>query len=103
MKLIARLIERTKRVHMTTLLRISAALTIVGLAMMVWSLLAPTPLPVMLAMSVGQVVGTMAFGLYLFAIVLDLRRDRRARRESAQHLAAEAKRALASRDGEGPA
>ncbi|MDQ3367963.1 MAG: hypothetical protein M3680_21265 [Myxococcota bacterium] len=69
---------------MTKLLRISALLTILGLIFMVWSLLQPTPLPVMLAMSVGQVIGTAAFGLYGFVIVQALRRERRASRDSVQ-------------------
>lgn len=67
---------------MTTLLRISALLTILGLAFMIWSILVPTPLPVMLAMSVGQAIGIAAFGLYGYVILVDLRRVRRARRES---------------------
>ena len=84
--MIAKLVARVKRVQMTTLVRISAALTILGLFFMVWSLLVPTPLPVMLAMSVGQAFGTTAFMLYLVAIVIDLRRGRRAKRESQQDL-----------------
>ena len=84
--MIAKLIARVKRVQMSTILRISAVFTIIGLAMMVWSLLVPTPLPVMLAMSAGQMFGMIAFGLYLTAIVIDLRRDRRAKRESQQHI-----------------
>lgn len=84
MKIVAKLVARAKRLRMATLLRISAVFTIFGLAFMVWSLIVPTPMPVMLAMSVGQVFGTIAFGLYLVAIVIDLRRDRRARRESAR-------------------
>jgi hypothetical protein len=83
---IGKLVARAKRVQMATLLRISAVLTIVGLAMMVWSLLVPTPMPVMLAMSAGQAIGILAFLLYIIAIVIDLRRDRRARRESQQGL-----------------
>ena len=59
------------------LLRISAALTIVALALMVWSMLEPTPLPVMLAMSVGQGIGTIAFGLYLYVVIADFRRERK--------------------------
>ena len=84
--MIAKLVARVKRIKMTTLVRISAAFTILGLAFMVWSLLVPTPMPVMLAMSVGQMFGMMAFGLYLVAIVIDLRRERRAKRESQQSL-----------------
>lgn len=72
----------------TKLLRISALLTILALIFMVWSMLQPTPLPVMLAMSVGQLVGTVAFGLYGYVILVDLRRDRaRKRRESKENLA----------------
>lgn len=80
--MIGGLVARVRRVPMTTLLRISAVLTFMGLAMMVWSLLVPTPMPVMLAMSAGQVLGMLAFGLYLAAVVIDLRRGRRARRGS---------------------
>ena len=84
--MIERLVARAKRIEMTTLIRISAAFTILGLVFMVWSLLVPTVLPVMLAMSVGQALGTSAFGLYLIAIWIDLRRVRRARRESQQEI-----------------
>jgi hypothetical protein len=59
-----------------TALRISVVLTLVGLALMVWSILVPTPLPVMLAMTVGQVVGTVAFVLFLVIVVRDVRRER---------------------------
>ncbi|MDB4960097.1 MAG: hypothetical protein JWP01_96 [Myxococcales bacterium] len=65
---------------MTRLLRLSAVLTIVALALMVWSMLAPTPMPVMVAMTVGQGLGTLAFALYLFVIVRDLREHWRADR-----------------------
>lgn len=58
-------------------LRVSAVLTLIGLALMVWSMLVPTPLPVMLAMSVGQVVGTAAFAIYLVIVVRRLREERR--------------------------
>ena len=61
-------------------LRTSAVLTLLGLAFMVWSMVEPTPLPVMLAMTVGQGIGTMAFGIYAFIVVRELRRElRRAR------------------------
>jgi len=49
---------------------------------MAWSMLVPTPLPVMVAMTVGQAVGTTAFGLYLFVVIRDVRRDRRAREDA---------------------
>jgi len=56
-------------------LRISAVLTLIGLALMVWSMVEPTPLPVMLAMTVGQGIGTLAFGIYVFIVVRELRRE----------------------------
>lgn len=58
------------------LLRISAVLTLVALALMVWSVLVPTPLPVMLAMTVGQAIGTLAFAIYLGVVVRTLRAGR---------------------------
>ena len=58
-----------------TTLRISAVLTLVALALMVWSMLQPTPLPVMLAMTVGQAIGTAAFGMYIYIVVRELRRE----------------------------
>ncbi len=70
---------------MRRLLRFSAILTLIALALMVWSMLVPTPLPIMIAMSVGQGLGTLAFGLYGYVIVQDLRtfrRGERARRSS---------------------
>lgn len=60
-----------------TWLRISVGLTLAGLALMVWSLLQPTPLPVMLAMSLGQVLGTTAFAIYAVIAVRALLRERK--------------------------
>ena len=59
-----------------TALRVSALLTLIALALMVWSILAPTPLPVMLAMTVGQAIGSVAFAIYLYIVVRDVRRTR---------------------------
>ena len=78
-------------------LRASAVLTLVALAMMVWSVLRPTPLPVMLAMSLGQAVGTAAFGIYGWVVLADLRRIRRdAKRAQELGLAAAAVEAPAA-------
>jgi hypothetical protein len=72
--------------HTATLLRVSGALTILGLVLMAWSMLVPTPLPVMLAMTIGQGIGTTAFALYLYVVVRDVRRDRRAKRDSLREI-----------------
>jgi uncharacterized protein (DUF2062 family) len=76
------LFRRLARISSHRLLQWSAVLTILALTLMVWSMLQPTPLPVMLAMTVGQLIGTIAFGLYGIVIVKDLRRLRRERRAS---------------------
>lgn len=65
------------RITTGTGLRISAVLTLLALALMCWSLLVPTPLPVMLAMSAGQALGTLAFLIYGIAVVKDITRARR--------------------------
>jgi hypothetical protein len=54
-----------------TLLKIAAALTLLGLALMVWSMLEPTPMPVILAMSAGQVVGILAFAMFGYCVIAD--------------------------------
>jgi hypothetical protein len=61
-------------------MRVSCWMTLLGLLMFVWSVLDPDPVPVMIAMSIGQAIGTGAFVLYLAVIVADLRSaDRRKR------------------------
>jgi hypothetical protein len=79
---IRRIILRIWRVQPASLIRASAVLTLLALGLMVWSMVDPTPLPVMLAMSFGQVLGTLAFAIYGLAVYKDLRRIRRERRES---------------------
>jgi hypothetical protein len=54
------------------LVLISAILTLVSLFLMVVSILFPTPLLLVMAMSLGQLFGTSSLALYLLAIVLDL-------------------------------
>lgn len=72
--------------HVSIWLRISAVLTLIALALMVWSVLVPTPLPVMLAMTVGQGLGTAAFGIFGLVVLKDLTRARRAKRDSMTEL-----------------
>jgi hypothetical protein len=74
------------RLPVPRLLRGAAILTLFALGFMVWSMLQPTPLPVMLAMSLGQALGTFAFALYGLAVWQDLRRIRRERRESSRQI-----------------
>lgn len=55
-------------------LRIAALLAIFGLVFMCWAVLQPTPMPVILAMSIGQGAGTLSFLMFLFVVIADLRR-----------------------------
>lgn len=58
------------------LLRASCWLTLIALALCLWSLFVPTPISVITAMSVAQGLGTLAFGLYLLVLYFDLRLSR---------------------------
>jgi hypothetical protein len=72
-------------------LRVSAVLALVGLAFFVWSLVDPSPIPVIVAMSVGQGIGTLSFLLFVLLILLDIRRGgRRAAQAEAAARAQEA-------------
>jgi hypothetical protein len=63
-------------------LRVACVLALVALALMVWSLFDPRPLPVVVAMSVGQVFGTLSFGSFVWFVVADLRAQLAARSRS---------------------
>ena len=65
------------------MLRVSAILALISLALIVWSVLDPTPMPIIVSMSLGQGIGLLSIGLFVFSVYVDLRRGRRSRRESA--------------------
>jgi len=54
------------------LVLISTITTLVSLGLMVMGIVFPTPILLVLAMSLGQLFGTLSLALYLLAIVLDL-------------------------------
>ena len=56
------------------LLNIACVLTLVALALMVWSILVPTVWPIIIAMSVAQAFGTIAFAIYGYVVFRDVRR-----------------------------
>ena len=62
------------------LVRIACWLGLIALALMVWSVLDPTVWPVLVALSLGQVLGTLSLSLYVIAVARDLRVVRRLRR-----------------------
>jgi hypothetical protein len=80
---------------MKRLLQVSALLTLVGLALMVWSLFEPTPIPVILAMSVGQGVGMLAFGIFGGVVIVDQMRKQRAKGAAAAATAVAAANSVA--------
>jgi len=66
-----KLLDRGSRSRM---LVAACALGLVGLALMSWSLFDQGWIPVMMAMSIGQGIGTLSFGLFLLVVIIDLRR-----------------------------
>jgi hypothetical protein len=67
------------------ILRAACLLALLAIALMVWSLLIPTPMPVVVAMSVGQVLGTLSLLAFLYVVAADLRRARRDRRAASSN------------------
>jgi len=51
----------------------ACVLALFALGLIAWSLLDPRPIPVIVAMSVAQVIGTLSFGAFLAVIVIDAR------------------------------
>jgi hypothetical protein len=55
---------------------VACGMCLFALALIVWSIVAPSPLSVMVAMSVAQGIGTLSFLLYLWVVIADLRRSK---------------------------
>jgi len=66
-----------KRPSPTGWLRIACVLAIVALLLMSWSLFDPRPAPVLIALSLGQAIGTASFVVYLSIVAWDVRRKRK--------------------------
>jgi len=67
------------RLSIEGVVRLACIATLVSLALMSWSVIDPSPLPVMVSMSVGQAIGTLALACYLGAVLLFQLRLRRKR------------------------
>jgi len=67
-----RLIRPLQKRSVLSVIRLACWVALVGLAVMVASILYPAPLPVIFAMSVGQVIGIAAFLCYLLSILMDV-------------------------------
>ncbi len=48
-------------------------LALAALGLMLWSLFDPRPIPVIVAMSLGQVLGTVSLLSFLYVVVADVR------------------------------
>jgi hypothetical protein len=56
----------------------ACVLALFALGLIVWSLLDPRPIPVVVAMSVAQVIGTLSFVAFLLVVAKDLQSRYRA-------------------------
>lgn len=56
---------------------------VLALPLIVWSLFDPTVWPVLVALSVGQALGTLSFLLFLIAVARDLQLKQRLARKAA--------------------
>ncbi len=75
MKLLAKL----RAISNESLIRAACALGLVALPLMAASVLVPNVWTVLVALSIGQAIGTLSFALYLVAIARDLDVVRRLR------------------------
>jgi hypothetical protein len=60
----------------------SCVCALLALALMTWQLFDPRVLPIIVAMSAGQILGTASFLAYLYVVVVDFRAHQRAEKES---------------------
>lgn len=74
-----KLLSRLRAIRSETLVRAACVLGLVALPLMVASVFSPTVWPVLVALSVGQAIGTLSFVLYLVAVARDLGVERRLR------------------------
>jgi hypothetical protein len=53
-------------------LRVASVLALIALALIAWSIVSPTPLPVLVGLSLGQAIGTASFLIYLVIVAREL-------------------------------
>lgn len=57
-------------------IRIACVSSLISLALMAWSMVDSRPIAVIIAMSIGQALGTLSLALFLIVVIWDLRRAR---------------------------
>jgi hypothetical protein len=75
----APLSQRITPTRRERLLRVACVLALVALALIVWSMLDPRPLPVLVGLSLGQALGTLSFLAFLIIVAADLHLRRKLR------------------------
>lgn len=63
--------KAARRVGSQKLVLAACVLGLIAMALMCWSVLDPTPFPVLVAMSVGQGIGTASLLCYLSAVFVE--------------------------------
>jgi len=66
------LLKKLQKHSIVSLVRLACWVALVGLAVMAASIVKPAPLIVIFAMSVGQVIGIVAFLCFLLSILMDV-------------------------------
>jgi hypothetical protein len=66
------LLKTLQKRSLVSLIRLACWVALVGLAVMSASIIKPAPLIVIFAMSVGQVIGIVAFLFFLLSILMDV-------------------------------
>jgi hypothetical protein len=66
-----------KAFNQSRVLKAACVLALAALALMSWSLFDPRPIPVVLAMSLGQLLGTLSLAAFVVVVVADIRAGRR--------------------------
>lgn len=75
-------LARQTRLDPARVVRFTCFVGLVALALMAWSVLSPSPLAVVVGMSLGHVLGVGAAALFGLAIYFDFRRERRRARQA---------------------
>jgi hypothetical protein len=61
---------------------VACVCALAALALMTWQLFDPRVFPIIVAMSLGQILGTASFAAYLYVVVADLRAQWRVQKQS---------------------
>ena len=56
---------------------LACILALIALPLMVWPIFVPTVWPVMIALSLGQILGTLSFAMFLIVVVRDMQLSRK--------------------------